>query len=94
MSKPIGYIVMESCDDYEQGLRLSLGPALPKGGILNWLDRNTNQPVAVFETRASARAAIERTEHYRKAFDSSHPERKNCRITPVVFAETLEGSKA
>lgn len=93
MSKPIGYIVMECCEDYEQGLRLILGSALPKGGILNWINHNTNQAMAVFETRANARAAIERTDHYRKAFNSGHPERKNCRITPVAFAETLEGPK-
>ena len=81
-----GYMVFESCEDYEQGLRLLHGEALPPGGILEW--RSGNQPAALFPSRAAARAAITRTEHYRLAFGNSLlPERKFCKVVPVAAVQ-------
>lgn len=83
MGKPIGFIVMETAEDYEQGLTLRTGEHLPPGGILDW--RGKKDAVAVFPDRASARAAISRTEHYRLAFGNGQlPERKFCKIVPVA----------
>ena len=88
MRKPTGYIVMEFCDDYEQALRLKHDAQTPPLGVLDW-----GTPAALFATRADARAAIARTEHFSKAFGvpqngapGSMPAKKDCRITPVAFA--------
>jgi hypothetical protein len=91
--KTIGYFVMERSEDYEQVLRLLHGEVIPKGGILDWADRN--QPRAMFATRADAQAAIERTEHYRLAFGYTNlPEKKFCRISPVAaIAPSLSAGK-
>lgn len=84
--KNTGYLVMESCEDYEQALRLIHGEAIPKGGILDWAEKN--QPRALFASRADARAAIERTEHYRLAFGNEQlPEKRYCSIAPVGTVE-------
>lgn len=85
--KPIGYLVMESCDDYEQALSLRTGKDLPPGGVLDW-----GSPAAVFTTRAAARAAINRTHHYALAFGLTSgpgvlPDRKNCSLRPVVLID-------
>lgn len=79
------FIVFEHCDDYEQGLTLRTGKHLPPGGILDWCERKPREAVAVFTSRADARAAITRTEHYRLAFgDSRLPERRYCTVVPVA----------
>lgn len=79
-TKILGYFVLEVCDDYEQVLGLdNAGAAKPLGGILEW----TTGPRALFPDRKSARAAINRTENYRLAFGTQHPERKLCRIVAV-----------
>lgn len=83
--KPTGYIVMETAEDFEQGLRLVTGDKYPKDGILSWRTSNS-QPVAVFRTPADARAAINRTDHYRQAFGTTDPEKRFCRVTPVRMA--------
>ena len=81
--KPTGYIVFETCNDYEQSLALLRGDGLPSGGVLYW--REDGKPCAVFQDRASAKAAIERTEHYRLAFGRKDiPERSFCVIVPVA----------
>lgn len=80
MSKIIGYIVMESCEDYELGLCLVVGDALPEGGVLDWRDK---QPVTLFDKYSAAMAAINRTEHYRLAFASQRPEKKFCKPVPI-----------
>jgi hypothetical protein len=86
--KPTGYLVMEKCEDYEQALQLRYGTVLPPGGILDWAD--SKQPRAIFATRADARAAIERTEHYRLAFGANNlPERKFCEVVPVVALKEI-----
>lgn len=85
MAKRIGFAVFESAEDYEQGLRLLHGGALPRGGILDW--RGERDAIAVFETRAAAHSAIARTEHYRLAFGNDKlPERKLCKVVPVGLA--------
>lgn len=77
-----GFIVVESADDFEQILALQKGKGLPRSGILDWRDDGAG---AVFATRADARAAINRTEHYRLAYSEILPEKKFCRVVPVKF---------
>ena len=85
--KPIGYLVMERCEEWEQPLALEKGPTFPAGGLLVWA-KNAREPVALFDSRAAARAAITRTEHYRLAFGSiHHPEKKFCFIVPATPSE-------
>lgn len=83
MDKHAGYFVTEQTEDFEQVLGLDCGPHLPVGGILKW----TSGPRALFPSRQSARKAINRTEHYRLAFSENCPERKHCRIDPVIIAK-------
>lgn len=79
--KPSGFIVVEKCEEYEQPLGLKLGAGTPPGGVLEW----TNGARAVFASRAAAKAAIDRNEHFRLAFgDSDRPEKKFCQIVPVI----------
>jgi len=80
--KRIGFLVIDKCEVHEQPLGLDLSPDKPIGGILEW----TDGPRAVFETRAEAVKAINRTEHYRLAFNSSpsYPEKKFCEIIPLA----------
>ena len=88
MAKPTGFIVMETAEDYEQGLTLRTGEHLPPGGILDWCDRKPREAVAVFPDRTTARAAVTRTEHYRLAFGTKQlPEREFCNIVPVAQIE-------
>lgn len=83
-SRTFGYVVLECADEFEQVLALDQAPAFPKHGILTWATDKLKR--AVFETRPLARAAIERTEHYRLAFDRTDlPARAYCRIEPVRF---------
>lgn len=91
MAKPIGFCVFESSDDYEQGLALRIAPDLPSDGILTWCTRTPRREgVAVFGSRAAAKAAITRTEHYRLAFGRTDlPEKQFCVVVPIV--EALEG---
>ncbi len=81
-----GFMVMESCEDYEQALVLSAGNGMPFGGILDYADRSDKDARAVFAERKDARAAIERTEHYRLAYGRwDLPARKFCIVVPVRF---------
>lgn len=82
--KANGYLVFEASEDFEQALSLDISADKPKGGVLDW--RDVKDCAAIFETRQAARAAIARTEHYRLAFASNHPERKFCKIVPVNAA--------
>lgn len=82
-----GYVVIESCEDYEQILCLKTGEEMPAGGILCWPGEGF--VMRVFANRRQARSAINRTHHYAKAFDSTDmPEKKYCKIHPVVLPET------
>lgn len=81
-----GFIVLEACEDYEQVLSLDVGKDKPPGGILTWADSKHMR--CFFPTRKSAREAITRTEHYRKAFGlKTPPEAKHCRIEFVAAVE-------
>lgn len=85
--KVAGYIVMEYCEDYEQGLRVVQGDGFPPGGILDWCSEKRHA-VAIFATPAEARAIINRTDHYRLAFGSPNvPEKADCKTVPVKFYE-------
>ena len=82
MAKRFGYIVMESSEDYEQGLCLEVRPYFPTGGLLVW--REEGKAITIFPTFAIARDAITRTEHYRLAYSASQfPEKRFCKIIPV-----------
>jgi hypothetical protein len=84
--KPTGYLVMESCENYEQALAIDRSDGLPDGGILTWADPKHMR--TMFYTREAARAAIDRTEHYRLAYGRTDlPEKKHCSIAPVQFGE-------
>lgn len=79
-----GFAVVESCEDYEQTLVLRTGKELPPGGILDWAENRKNEPRAIFASRADARAAIARTEHYRLAYGRQDiPEQRLCCIVPM-----------
>lgn len=81
--KYAGYIVVESCEEWELPLGIVKGAALPDGGLLTW-----DKPVALFPDRRSAQQAIRRTDHYRLAFDSGmYPQRAWCRVVPVTQIE-------
>ena len=81
--KPTGYIVMEQCEEYQQALVLRTGAEYPAEGILDW--GSNKEPRALFADRASAKAAIVRTDHYRLAFGpNKFPERKFCVVVPVL----------
>jgi hypothetical protein len=77
----VRFLVIECCDDYEQVLGLMVGKQLPPGGVLTWPSESKRH---AFGTRADARAAIDRTEHFRLAFGlEDYPERKFCKVVPV-----------
>ena len=83
---PLGFLVIESCEDYEQVLSLDVGKDKPAGGILTWA--NGRNPRVFFPTRKKARDAITRTEHYRKAFGlGDPPEPKMCHIELLSSVE-------
>lgn len=79
----LGYLVIERSDLYEQPLGINQRKGMPPGGVLEW----TEKARAVFPDRKSARAAIFRTENYRRAFGRTDmPEMKSCKVillTPI-----------
>lgn len=80
--KPIGYFVMESCEDYEQALSLKHHAKFPADGILDWRGKGA---ATMFPTREAARAAINRTEHFRLAFGLTDlPEKRYCCVAAVT----------
>ena len=87
MSKAIvRYVVVESCEDYEQVLALERNAKYPDGGLLVWPEPGVRRHG--FTTRGEARAAINRTHHYVEAFGKSgFPLRQFCRIHPIVIGE-------
>lgn len=74
----IGFVVVDAAEDWEQVLALETGEGLPEMGILDW--RADRSRAFVFKTRQDAKAAIARTDHYRQAFSTQHPNKQNCRI--------------
>lgn len=53
MNKGRRFLVVETCEDYEQTLRLDTAKGLPPGGVLRWRD---DRPATAFGTRQAARA--------------------------------------
>jgi hypothetical protein len=86
----IGWAVRDHCEDHEQFLSLVEGDGRPSGGLLEW--REESMKVAVFLSRSDARAAITRTEHYRLAYGSGHPERRWMSIVPFEVVRPVEGA--
>lgn len=88
-----GYIVFERGQDYEQALHVKQDDRkFPPGGVLDWCTSGRT-PATLFFTHQDARAAINRTEHYCKAFGvpqdgstDSLPAKKDCYIKPVAVA--------
>ncbi len=85
-----GYIVFEACDDWKQPLYVKHDAKTPPGGVLDWCS-NRKAPATLFFTHKDARAAIQRTTHYCKAFGipqdgstDSLPAAKDCYIKPVA----------
>ncbi len=77
----VRFLVMESSGDFEQALRLRKEPGLPPQGVLDW---RSGRAATLFGSRKLARAAIERTEHYRLAFGAENwPEKKCCKVIAV-----------
>lgn len=79
-----GFIVVETCENYEQVLCLETGENIPDGGILCWSGEGFYRHV--FAERKEARAAINRTHHYSQAFGFNNiPEKKFCKIKTVAL---------
>jgi hypothetical protein len=80
-----GYIVIESCDDYEQILCLQKGFDVPDEGILCWSGEGFQRHI--FSSRSSARSAINRTHHYSMAYGlTNKPEKALCKVVPIELA--------
>lgn len=83
--EPWGFVVLECCEHYEQVLALDTSKGLPDGGILTWAQGRMIR--TFFQSRAGAREAIKRTEHYRLAFGRTDlPEKAYCRIELIGAA--------
>ena len=81
-----GFVVIESCENFEQILCLEQSDNRPLEGILTWPGEGFDRHI--FPDRKSARAAIERTHHYAKAFGYSNmPEKQFCKIEPVALPQ-------
>ncbi len=82
MTRVAGFIVFESCEEWEQPLRLRFGPGLPVRGILDW---HGGEPITVFPDRKTAREAIARTEWYARATEKPDmfPRRAICTVRPI-----------
>lgn len=84
-------MVFETCEDFTQSLGLQVARDLPPDGILTWSADCRGERARVFSTRKEARAAIKRTEAFRRAWGVFSrlgvlPEAKDCIIQPVEGA--------
>jgi hypothetical protein len=87
--KTAGYLVMESCEDYEQALGLLITKTTMPKGVLFWASCCNPAAPHLFTTRAEAREAIERTHHFARAFShNDYPEKCHCSIVRVVVRDT------
>lgn len=78
--KIIGYMIIDKAEEWEQPLGIEYSKSYPSEGLLVW----TDGPRAVFPSRKAARKAIDRTDLYRRAFNStSFPEKKFCKVVPL-----------
>lgn len=85
--EPWGFVVIEAGGDYEQILSIDVGEDKPTGGVLCWAG-NSRTPRVFFPTRKMAREAINRTEHYRRAFgDTRMPMREFCRVEMIAAVQ-------
>lgn len=83
MKKNKGYMVIEVCEDWELILCLQKHSHLPEEGLLYWPE--SGYPRQIFDTRKLAREAINRTDHYSKAFGlDTYPDKSMCKIVPVI----------
>lgn len=89
--KPIGYLVMESCEEFEQALALrSVEIDGASATVLTWTDARNF--AALFMDRMEAKRAIRRTERYRLALVSlgldsvNVPTGSFCKVVPVAAA--------
>ncbi len=86
MRKPkvVGFLVVDSCEEWALPLRLVHDEGMPESGILSWQD-TSRDAVSLFQTRASARAAIQRTHHWGLAVGAPGmwPSRLGCKVVPV-----------
>lgn len=80
-----GFLVIEHAEEFEQPLGLDTSKGKPPGGVLTW----TDGPRVIFPDRKSAREAINRTDHYGKAFGPTLcPEKRFCKIVPVELIKS------
>jgi len=81
------YLIIDACDEWEQALGLVKNESTPPDGILDWTDGKAVK-VALFPSRASARAAVTRTHHYAHAFGRTNlPQKQNCRINEAITTD-------
>lgn len=87
----LGFMVFEVCDEWEQPLCLydkvhpdDKYPEPPEMGVLLWCSR-PGERAAIFVSRAEARAAINRTEHWLLAhgLDGRMPRKRDCVVRLV-----------
>ena len=86
--KRIGMIAMDmGPDGLGQLMTLRTGSEHPRGGIIDWCD--DNEPAFVFPDRQEAKAAIERTYHYKRAFglDGDAKAIRQLKLIPVEASD-------
>lgn len=64
----LGFMVIDSCEDWNFPLRLAFPKNGPKEGVLENFDEDGKPRVHVFLSRQAAREAIKRTYHWRSLF--------------------------
>lgn len=86
MNKTIGYLVIDSAEEWEQPLRLRHADGDPPAGVLEWLGKG--DAASVFPDRKAARAAINRTHHFAHALEQVglYPTKVACKIVPLRMA--------
>lgn len=82
LTKVIGFLVVDACEDWEQALTLEVTPA--QVTVLDWPVHPLESP-ALFPSRALARAAIRRTGAWRVLIGKPDmwPDPKSCVIRAV-----------
>ena len=83
----LGFVVMDQCEEHEQVLALDESDGMPPGGVLEWAGNGRLPRRVLFRNRSDARSAIKRTDHYRQAFGTDHPEAKYCRVEAIEEAD-------
>lgn len=79
-----GYMVIDSCEEYEQILCLEKGDGLPENGVLTWPNGGLDR--IIFPDKKSARKALQRTHYYALAFGRTDmPDKAWCKIVGVSW---------